>query len=254
MRSVRPFLEVRALCAPTMLCAPTVWCNRCLGHHGGMEKMGKQDFGADFTWGVAHASYQVEGAWNRDGKGPSIWDTFTHGGGRVKGKATGDVACDFYDRFESDTDLVGTLGDPLPLGSSPGTSGPWRVDQPEHRRLVRGLRGLRGRSARRQGQELDGVQRAVFLPGRGPPPRIPRPRDPQRPQVPRSHTPREPEPGCSSPCPSLRGGGRQHRNQPYRYAHADRGRLPVASPGGCEHGRYRQPGLLGAQLRPRVPD
>lgn len=70
----------------------------------------REDFGDDFTWGVAHASYQVEGAWDLDGKGPSIWDTFTHGGGRITDKTNGDVACDFYHRYESDLDLVKGLG------------------------------------------------------------------------------------------------------------------------------------------------
>ncbi|WP_421118036.1 glycoside hydrolase family 1 protein [Aquihabitans daechungensis] len=75
-----------------------------------MTGLAKADFGDDFTWGVAHASYQVEGAWNLDGKGPSIWDTFTHGGGRVRNKDTGDTACDFYHRYAQDTDLVKELG------------------------------------------------------------------------------------------------------------------------------------------------
>lgn len=75
-----------------------------------MRELTKADFGTDFTWGVAHASYQVEGAWDADGKGPSIWDTFTHGGGRVRNKDTGDVACDFYHRYDDDTALVHDLG------------------------------------------------------------------------------------------------------------------------------------------------
>ena len=75
-----------------------------------MTDLARADFGDDFTWGVAHASYQVEGAWNVDGKGPSIWDTFTHGGGRVRNKDTGDVACDFYHRYDDDTALVRQLG------------------------------------------------------------------------------------------------------------------------------------------------
>lgn len=75
-----------------------------------MTELAKADFGDDFTWGVAHASYQVEGAWNIDGKGPSIWDTFTHGKGRIRGKADGDIACDFYHRYDDDTALVRELG------------------------------------------------------------------------------------------------------------------------------------------------
>ncbi len=80
------------------------------------DDLARADFGDDFTWGVAHAAYQVEGAWNRDGKGPSIWDTFAHGRSRVPGRrrirdgSDGDVACDFYHRYESDTDLVRELG------------------------------------------------------------------------------------------------------------------------------------------------
>ena len=70
----------------------------------------KADFGENFTWGVAHASYQVEGSWKADGKGLSIWDTFTHGGGRIRGKANGDTACDFYNRYDSDTALVKEMG------------------------------------------------------------------------------------------------------------------------------------------------
>jgi beta-glucosidase len=67
-------------------------------------------FGPDFTWGVAHASYQVEGHHEADGKGPSIWDTFTHTPGKVRNGDTGDVACDHYQRYPLDLDLVRSLG------------------------------------------------------------------------------------------------------------------------------------------------
>ncbi len=69
----------------------------------------KADFGADFLWGVATAAYQIEGAWDVDGKGVSIWDTFTHGKKNIKSKENGDVACDFYHRYEQDIQLVKDL-------------------------------------------------------------------------------------------------------------------------------------------------
>ena len=65
-------------------------------------------FPRDFTWGVACASYQCEGAWNEDGKGPSIWDDFCHdpAGRNVKNGDTGDVACDSYHRIPEDIALM----------------------------------------------------------------------------------------------------------------------------------------------------
>jgi len=63
-----------------------------------------------FTFGVATASYQIEGAAQADGRKPSIWDAFSHMPGRVKGGDTGDVACDHYNRLEADLDLMAGLG------------------------------------------------------------------------------------------------------------------------------------------------
>ena len=63
-------------------------------------------FPAGFHWGTATASYQVEGAWNEDGKSKSIWDTFAHTVGKVKGSDTGDVACDSYHRYKEDIALM----------------------------------------------------------------------------------------------------------------------------------------------------
>ena len=62
-----------------------------------------------FLWGMATAAYQVEGAWNEDGKGESIWDRFTHTVGKVKGAATGDVACDEYHRYPQDIEILRRL-------------------------------------------------------------------------------------------------------------------------------------------------
>jgi len=67
-------------------------------------------FPNEFVWGCASSSYQVEGAWNEDGKGPSIWDTFVHTPGHVVNGETGDVAVDHYHRYKEDVALMQTLG------------------------------------------------------------------------------------------------------------------------------------------------
>jgi beta-glucosidase len=72
--------------------------------------MTKQDFGKDFLWGVATAAYQIEGAWNEDGKGESIWDRFSHTPGMITNADTGDVACDHDHRYTEDIALMRALG------------------------------------------------------------------------------------------------------------------------------------------------
>jgi beta-glucosidase len=67
-------------------------------------------FPEGFVWGVATASYQIEGAVREDGRGPSIWDTFSHTPGKVRRGDTGDIACDSYHLFERDLDLLSELG------------------------------------------------------------------------------------------------------------------------------------------------
>ncbi len=62
-----------------------------------------------FLWGTASAAYQVEGAWNAEGKGESNWDRFTHTVGKVKGGATGDVACDQYHLYKEDIAILKRL-------------------------------------------------------------------------------------------------------------------------------------------------
>jgi beta-glucosidase len=65
---------------------------------------------AGFVWGAATAAYQIEGASTEDGRGPSVWDTFSHTPGRVRGGGTGDVAVDHYHRWREDVDLMAELG------------------------------------------------------------------------------------------------------------------------------------------------
>jgi beta-glucosidase len=65
---------------------------------------------AGFLWGAATAAYQVEGAASADGRGPSIWDTFSRTPGMVRGGGTGDVAADHYHRYRMDVALMAELG------------------------------------------------------------------------------------------------------------------------------------------------
>jgi beta-glucosidase len=63
-----------------------------------------------FLWGVASSAYQIEGAWNKEGKGESIWDRFSHMSGNTKNGDTGDIACDHYHRYTEDVTLMKELG------------------------------------------------------------------------------------------------------------------------------------------------
>jgi len=67
-------------------------------------------FPEQFLWGAATAAYQIEGAYNEDGKGESIWDRFSHIPGNIWNNETGDVACDHYHRYEEDVKLLKELG------------------------------------------------------------------------------------------------------------------------------------------------
>jgi len=78
------------------------------------ELKGKKKLPADFKWGAATAAYQIEGAWNVDGRGESVWDHFTHeypmnvqsGDRSNKYSTNGDIACDSYNKFEEDLKLL----------------------------------------------------------------------------------------------------------------------------------------------------
>ena len=67
-------------------------------------------FPSDFLWGCATASYQIEGAIEEDGRGPTNWDVFAHTPGKIANGDTGDVACDSYHRYQQDTQLLKAMG------------------------------------------------------------------------------------------------------------------------------------------------
>ncbi len=67
-------------------------------------------FPEHFLFGAATAAYQIEGAVREDGRGPSIWDVFSHTPGKVVNGETGDVACDHYHRYREDVALMKELG------------------------------------------------------------------------------------------------------------------------------------------------
>jgi beta-glucosidase len=88
----------------------------------------RQAFGSEFTWGVSTAAYQIEGAHDADGKGPSIWDSFVKIPKKIHENHTGNISCDFYNRSEEDILLLAAMHIPnfrfsiswsriLPLGT-----------------------------------------------------------------------------------------------------------------------------------------
>ena len=80
---------------------------------GGLPRVSsatEQTFPQGFVWGAATSAYQIEGAHDADGRGRSIWDTFSHTPGRTSGGDTGDVAVDHYRRMPDDVRLMAGLG------------------------------------------------------------------------------------------------------------------------------------------------
>jgi beta-galactosidase len=67
-------------------------------------------FPEGFIWGTSTSAYQIEGAWRQDGKGPSVWDAFCLIPGKIENGDTGEVACDHYNRFREDVQLMRSLG------------------------------------------------------------------------------------------------------------------------------------------------
>ena len=67
-------------------------------------------FPSDFLWGTATSAYQIEGAVNEDGRGPSIWDRYTHTSGKIWDHSSADVANDHYHRYKEDVQLIKAMG------------------------------------------------------------------------------------------------------------------------------------------------
>jgi beta-glucosidase len=74
--------------------------------------LNKKQFGEDFKWGVSTAAYQIEGAHNAHGKGESIWDNFSNQKKKISGNHNGNIACNFYEHYESDLQLMKFLNIP----------------------------------------------------------------------------------------------------------------------------------------------
>jgi beta-glucosidase len=81
---------------------------RCKG--SAVSPLTRESLGSDFLLGVATSAYQIEGAVDEDGRGPSIWDTFSHTPGKTKHGDHGDIACDHYHRMPDDVALLDWLG------------------------------------------------------------------------------------------------------------------------------------------------
>ncbi|MDO3625150.1 GH1 family beta-glucosidase [Mucilaginibacter sp. BT774] len=77
-----------------------------------MDHLTKALFGEDFKWGVSTAAFQIEGGCDADGKGASIWDAFTAKKGKILNGHKADVACDFYNNYKADIDLIKQLNIP----------------------------------------------------------------------------------------------------------------------------------------------
>jgi beta-glucosidase len=75
-----------------------------------VESLSFLSFPQNFFWGAATSAYQIEGAWNVDGRGVSIWDTFSHQPGKTYQGDTGDKAADHYHRWEEDLEIMAQMG------------------------------------------------------------------------------------------------------------------------------------------------
>lgn len=98
--------STRAGMRPTLIESDTISMNPASKDH----PVDVSAFPASFLFGAATSAFQVEGGWDAEGKGPSIWDTFGRTPGRIKNGERGDVACDSYHRLSDDLDLISDIG------------------------------------------------------------------------------------------------------------------------------------------------
>jgi hypothetical protein len=101
-----PMVGASVLGASAIAVPSSVW--PCDGAAAGRKVL--RAFPAGFLWGTATAAYQIEGAVSEDGRGPSIWDTFTHTPGKIRNDDNGDVADDHYHRYQDDVRSMKALG------------------------------------------------------------------------------------------------------------------------------------------------
>jgi len=80
--------------------------------HSSKFDLQKKQFGTDFVWGVSAAAYQTEGAFDKHGKGESIWDRFVSKKGNIKDGHHGEIACDFFNKYREDIYLMKTMNIP----------------------------------------------------------------------------------------------------------------------------------------------
>src|SRR5262249_41679305 len=96
--------------AATMTASSATTAGAQTAQRADMARSATRQFPNGFFWGTATSSYQIEGAWNEDGKGPSIWDTYAHTPGKIKNNDTGDIANDHYHRYKEDVALMRNIG------------------------------------------------------------------------------------------------------------------------------------------------
>ncbi|SCL71810.1 GH1 family beta-glucosidase [Micromonospora chersina] len=126
--------------------AAVAGCDGTPDPHDDADPDGALRFPSDFGWGAATSAYQIEGAAKEDGRGESVWDTFSHTPGRTRNGDTGDVAADHYHRYAQDLDLMRDLGlrsyrfsISWPRVQADGSGGPNQRGLDFYRRLVDGL-------------------------------------------------------------------------------------------------------------------